>query len=137
MSWRDFEEGRRGISIGKLPDGESLTVFIDEEPYLNEEEIERDNGRVEESESLRVPCAPVEVPDGFMDMNDDEIDTVDDPHEAEDLPQYDIINSSATFKRAMREAFPENVSPVAATVTITAHQEDPNDPFTRSFSVEP
>lgn len=134
--WRDFEEGRPGISIGTLPDGDSLTVFIDESPYLNKEEIERDDGRTEESESLRVPCIPVDVPDGFTDMNDDEIATVDDPHDVDDPDRYDIINSSSAFKVAMREAFPDGVEATNATVTITAHQSDPNDPFTRSFEVE-
>lgn len=134
--WRDFEEGRSGISIGKLPDGESVTVFIDQEPYLNTEEIQRDDGGVDESESLRVPCIPVEVSDDFTDMNDDEIETVDDPHDADDPAVYDIINSSSAFKRAMRDAFPEGVDATAATVTITARQSDPNDPFTRSFDVE-
>lgn len=135
--WRNFEEGRRGISLANLSDGESISVFIDEMPYLNEEEIDQPDGSTDVSESLRVPCVPVEIPDDFMDMNDDDVDTVDDPHDLpDDAPQYDIINSSATFKRAMREAFPEGVEPVSATVEITAHHPDGSDQYGRSYSVE-
>lgn len=136
MSWRDFEEGRLGISLGTLSDGESIEVFIDEQPYLNEEEIEQDDGSVETSESLRVPCAPVSVPDGYTDMNDEEVNTTDDPYEGGENPEYDIINSSTSFKKAMREAFPNGVNPVEATVVITAHQPDGADNFGRTYSVE-
>lgn len=136
MSWREFEEGRLGMSLGNLSDGESVEVFIDSEPYLNEEEIEQPDGSVETSESLRVPCAPISVPDGYTDMNEEEIETTDDPYETPENPEYDIINSSTSFKKAMREAFPDGVNPVEATVTITAHQPDETDTFGRKYSVE-
>ena len=67
--WRDFEEGRPGITLSRLSDGESVDLFVDEPPYLNTEEIEQEDGSVETSESLRVPVIPVSVPDGFTDMS--------------------------------------------------------------------
>lgn len=138
--WRDFEEGRLGLSIGQLSDGESVVVFIDSEPYLNDEEIDQEDGSVETSESLRVPCVPVTVPDGFADMNDEGVDTIEQPESVDDIPEdateYDIINSSTTFKTAMREAYPGDVEPVGSTATITAHQSTANDTFSRTYSVD-
>lgn len=135
--WRDFEEGRRGLSLADLGDGESMELFVDDHPFLNTEEIEQDDGRVEESEALRVPVIPVSVPDGYTDMSGDPVGTVDDPDEAgEEAPRYHVINSSTTFKRAMREAFPEGVEPVASVITVNAHQPEGEDQFGRSYTVD-
>jgi len=135
--WRDFEEGRPGITLSRLSDGESVDLFVDEPPYLNTEEIEQEDGSVETSESLRVPVIPVSVPDGFTDMSGETVETVEEPHEAgDDAPRYHVINSSTAFKRAMREAFPEGVNPVASVITVTANQPEGTDTFGRTYSVD-
>lgn len=138
--WRDFEEGRRGLSLAGLADGESMAVYIDEEPYLNEEEIDQDDGSTETSQSLRVPCVPVDTPEGYTDMNDDEVEAIEEPESPDDIPEnapeYDIINSSTAFKKAMRNAYPGDVSAPNTVATITAHQPDANDNFGRTYSVD-
>lgn len=136
--WRDFEEGRRGISLAQLPDGATASVFVDDQPFLNEEEIDQPDGSTETSESLRVPVIPETVPDGFEDMSGDAVETVEDPYDAgEDAPRYYIINSSTAFKSAMRDAFPDGVSPVEAIVDVTAHVPEDGDQYSRTYTVEP
>lgn len=135
--WRDFEEGRPGITLSRLGDGESISLFIDKEPFLNTEEIDQDDGTTETSEALRVPVIPVSVPDGFTDMSGESVSVVEEPHEAgEEAPRYHVINSSTAFKKAMREAFPDGIDPVASIVTITAHQPDESDQFGRTYTVD-
>lgn len=138
--WKDFEEGRPGLKLSPLSDGESIDVFIDEEPYLHQETIDQEDGTVEESESLRVPVVPVAVPDGFADMSGEAVSTVDDAGEAteagEEAPRYHIINSSTAFKRAMRDAFPGEIAAAASVVRITAHQPEGSDVYGRSYTVE-
>lgn len=134
--WRDFDEGRRGLSVSQLADGESAEFFIDDEPFLNDEQIEQSDGSVEHSEALRVPVVPVTVPDGFEDMSGEAVETAEDLEAAEgnEAMRYHLINSSTAFKKAMRAAFPDGLDPVGSIVTVTANQ--PGDAFSRSYSVD-
>lgn len=116
--WRDFEAGRRGVSVSQLSDGESLNAQIIGEPY-RESTSESEN-------ALHLPVMLMDVPDDFRDMSGEEIDSEE---------EYNIINSSSTFFSALLEAFPEDVQANGQNVEISASQE--GDTFTRSYEISP
>lgn len=116
--WRDFEAGRRGVSVAQLSDGESALAQIISEPY-RKSTSESDN-------ALHVPVIFMDVPDDFRDMSGEEVDSE---------REYNIINSSTAFFNALLEAFPEDAETVGQNVEISATQE--GDAFTRSYRIDP
>lgn len=116
--WRDFEAGRRGVSVAQLSDGENLTAQIIAAPY-RKSTSESDN-------ALHVPVMFMDVPENFRDMSGDEIDTE---------KEYNIINSSTAFFNALLEAFPEDAQTTGQNVEISASQD--GDAFTRSYDINP
>lgn len=114
--WRDFEPGRRGVSVAQLADGESVTAGITGEPYRRE--------TAESDHALHVPVVFGDVPDGFEDMSGDAV---------QEGEEYNIINSSSAFFEALIGAFPEGADVAGSNVEITASQ--PGDDFTRTYTI--
>jgi len=121
-SWRDHEVGRPGLNLSGLQDGDSLTATVVGEPYFSETQI----SETETGNAFHVPVMASEWPDGYTNMSDEEIS---------DDEEYDIINSSSSFFRSFKEAFPEG-GVMGEEFTVTVDQEDPDNDMTRSYTVE-
>lgn len=122
MSWRDHEPGRPGLNLSRLSDGETLVAEVLDEPYFDETQISEE----EKGNAFHVPVRPIEWPDGFTNMSGDSVS---------DDEEYNIINSSSSFFREFKRAFPSG-EVTGERFSVNVEQVDPDDNMTRSYLVE-
>lgn len=119
MSWREqAAPDREGFGLGELDSDESVEVTFLDDGTLKE---------TEHGDALSIGVSVHSIPDGYTDMNDNEVETVDENEEAE----YNLMSSS---KRLMYELAQVGENLAGASVVITAYNE--SNSFDRTYTVE-
>ncbi len=123
--WRNFTPGRTGVTVAQIGDNDSVEAQIVDEPYRDETS--------QSDDALHVPVVFLSVPDGFEDMSGEAVETAED---SDDPQEYNIINSSSAFTRALLEAFPNPDATLnGQSVEITATQEG-EESYSRTYTIE-